>query len=48
MMSLYIGGCDAVHGMAGGAHLYSVCVSEELVLQTSEELPARKASIGSP
>ena len=30
-----------------GPHLYSVCVSEELVLETSEELSARKANIRS-
>ena len=32
-------------GGKAGSHLYSVCVSEELVLETSVQLSARKASI---
>ena len=32
-------------GSEVGAHLYSMCVSKELVLKTSEQLSARKADI---
>ena len=38
---MYVGG----EGRNVGSHLYSVCVSEELVLETSVQLSARKASI---